>query len=167
MRTHSPLVIDVHEALESPGVRREVSLDAPVTGVPAGMVRAGDVHLDLLIEAIEGGVVVQGRLTGELTGECSRCLEPLTRDFALEAREIYRTGSAWEDGYVVREETIDLDPLVTDNVVLNLPQNPTCRPDCAGLCAGCGANLNEGVCDCEPEIDPRWSALQELRDQLK
>jgi uncharacterized protein len=55
-----------------------------------------------------------------------------------------------------------LRPLVRDALLLELPLAPLCREDCRGLCAHCGADLNDGPCDCAPPRDPRWDALDVL-----
>lgn len=171
MRTHShsPLVIDVLELLETPGSRKELVFSSAVERLEGGLAHVeGDLGFDLVLEAIEGGVYVKGSMAGRYRAECSRCLEPIDQAFDLEAAELYRpAGDAWEEGYVVTEAKIDLAPLVRDTVLLSLPQNPLCRDDCAGLCPRCGVNRNEGPHTCDVEDgDPRWSALRELRDRL-
>jgi uncharacterized protein len=171
MHTHSSLVIDVLELLETPGSRKEVVFSTPPSDgrLEAGLARVeGELGFDLVLEAIEGGVYVKGTIEGQYEAECSRCLEPIKASFRLPAAELYRpAGDAWEEGYVVAATTIDLAPLVRDTVILSLPLTPLCREDCAGLCPRCGVNLNEGPHSCASEEgDPRWSALRELRDQL-
>ena len=64
-------------------------------------------------------------------------------------------------------ELLATEPLVAEQVQLNLPTHPLCREDCRGLCPRCGANLNDGPCGCaEPPGDPRWAALAGLRDKM-
>ncbi|HYZ92890.1 MAG TPA: DUF177 domain-containing protein [Actinomycetota bacterium] len=165
MRTHSPLVIDVHELLEAPGSRRPLTLSARVDGLDVGLVGIRDeLAFDLVLEAIQDGILVQGTLRGAYAGSCGRCLAPIGAPIEVNVAEIYRPpGGVWEEGYVISNETVDLERLVRDTVGLEIPLNPLCRPDCAGLCARCGADLNRGPCDCPPdEGDPRWSALREL-----
>ena len=61
-------------------------------------------------------------------------------------------------------KTIDLDPLVREQVLLALPMHAVCREDCKGLCGTCGQNLNEGQCDCaRVEVDPRLAALKNIK----
>ena len=63
-------------------------------------------------------------------------------------------------------EEIDTAPLVREQVQLNIPMKPLCRPECQGLCPICGADLNAGACRCETTSpDPRWAALAALRGQ--
>jgi uncharacterized protein len=174
VRTHSsggdprtppaPLVLDVRELLESPGTQRSASFDAPVPDLRSGLASVvGDVHFDLTFEAIDGGVLARGALSGEMVGECKRCLKPVTETFSYEGAELYRPANdVWEEGYAIKDSTIDLEPMARDTVALNLSNDPLCRPDCAGLCSRCGSDLNNGPCGCPEEGDPRWSALREL-----
>jgi uncharacterized protein len=165
MRTHSPLVVDVLELLESPGSRKRLSFSAPVPELDAGLSHAGpEVDFDLVAEAIDGGVWVKGTVSGRYQAECRRCLAEVDRPFRFEAAELYRpAGEAWEEGYVIKETSLDLGPLVRDTVLLNLPHDPVCRDDCAGLCPVCGRNLNDEPHAHEPQTDARWSALKDLR----
>jgi len=58
---------------------------------------------------------------------------------------------------------LDTQPIVLEQVLLNIPMKPLCKQDCAGLCASCGADLNSEPCACERVHDPRWQALAALR----
>jgi uncharacterized protein len=61
-------------------------------------------------------------------------------------------------------KTIDLDPLVREQVLLALPMHAVCREDCKGLCGSCGQNLNEGECGCaRVQVDPRLAALKNIK----
>jgi uncharacterized protein len=164
MRTHSSLVVDVSQLLEAPGSRRALEFSAPVEGLEGGLVGVAEpLRFVLTLEAVEGGILVQGSIAGTYTAMCRRCLKPVAKDFDVRVADVYRpAGDVWEEGYVVTHGTIDLERIVRDTVGLDLPINPICRPDCMGLCPRCGADLNEGPCDCPPDVDPRWSALREL-----
>ena len=64
----------------------------------------GDVHFDLSLEAIDGGVLVRGAMSGSYAAECSRCLEPVTQPFDFTGAELYRpAGDVWEEGYVIKD----------------------------------------------------------------
>jgi uncharacterized protein len=167
MRTHSQLVIDVLELLESPGSRKKLAFTSDVPGLDAGLAHAGsEVDFDLTAESIDGGIWVKGTISGSYHAECRRCLTAVDRPFSFEAGELYRpAGEAWEEGYVIKDTTIDLGPLVLDTVLLSLPHDPLCRDDCAGLCPKCGRNLNDEPHAHEAEADSRWSALKDLKSQ--
>ena len=164
MRTASPLVLDVHELLDHPGSRREIEFDAAIPDLRSGLADVlGDVHLDLVLEALDGGVLVRSELSGTSTGQCRRCLNPVSQPFDVEGSELYRPATdVWEEGYALKDGTIDLEPMARDLIGLELPTSPLCRSDCKGLCPRCGADLNERPCDCEEEVDARWSALKDL-----
>jgi uncharacterized protein len=164
MRTHSQLVIDVLELLESPGSRKTLSFTSDVPELDAGLAHAApELDFDLTAEAIDGGIWVKGTISGSYHAECRRCLADVDRRFSFEAAELYRpAGDVWEEGYVIKDTTIDLGPLVLDTVLLNLPHDPLCRDDCAGLCPTCGKNLNDEPHGHEGEVDSRWSALKDL-----
>jgi uncharacterized protein len=112
------------------------------------------------------GWAMRLRFEATLEGPCVRCLEAATPAFEVEAREVHQPGGGEElvSPYVDAEDEMDLERWVRDALALTLPAGITCRPDCAGLCAECGANLNE-----EPEHahdrgpDARWAKLSEIR----
>ena len=67
--------------------------------------------------------------------------------------------------YAIGSDWLDLEPIVHDACILELPLAPLCRDDCQGLCPVCGANRNSETCSCEAPVDPRWSALAVLRPE--
>ena len=68
-----------------------------------------------------------------------------------------------EDVSKLEDDLLDLEPLLRDAVVLALPFQPVCRPDCPGLCPQCGARLaDEPDHQHEQAIDPRWAGLEGL-----
>jgi len=69
-----------------------------------------------------------------------------------------------EEAYPLSGDELDLEPLARDAILLELPLAPLCSENCRGLCPACGANRNTDPCDCAPVADPRWAALDALRD---
>jgi uncharacterized protein len=66
--------------------------------------------------------------------------------------------------YIDEHHHLDLTPAVQQAMELERPMQPLCREDCAGLCQRCGADLNQGACDCPTqETDDRWAKLSQLR----
>ena len=70
-----------------------------------------------------------------------------------------------EDILLLEGTCLELEPVVTDEVIFAMDTKNLCREDCRGVCPRCGKNLNDGPCGCKPEMDPRWSALSALLEQ--
>lgn len=135
-----------------------------LVGVPDG----SDLVLDLRLESVSEGVLVSGTAQVALSGECARCLEPLTESLEVDVQQLFvypgHENEADDDeiGRLV-DDYIDLEPLLRDAVVLALPLAPVCRDDCPGLCPDCGARLAEvGPDHGHDEVDPRWAALRAM-----
>lgn len=71
-----------------------------------------------------------------------------------------------DEAYIlVKEDPFDLDALLREDILLDLPSKFLCKKDCKGLCPTCGKDLNDGPCQCEQhEIDPRLAVLKKLID---
>jgi uncharacterized protein len=140
-------------------------------GVPPG----AELDLDLRLESVMDGVLVTVVLDAPVTGECGRCLEPLSDTLGIHFQELYAypgseltEGDDDEDVSEMQGDLLDLEPALRDAVVLALPLNPLCREDCEGLCATCGERLADLPDDHQHDaIDPRWTALTSLQDLKK
>ena len=108
-------------------------------------------------------------MTAPVTGECARCLTPVSDTVSVPVTELFaypdsateQTSEEDEVSHLVGD-MLDLEPLVRDALVLDLPLSPLCRDDCRGLCAGCGERLDDLPADhTHTMTDPRWAALAE------
>ena len=112
------------------------------------------------------GWALRLRFEAGLDGPCMRCLDPADPRFEVDAREVSQPGGGEElqSPYLDDDADLDLAAWAHDALALALPAQLTCRPDCAGLCAQCGARLDDDPGHAhEPEPDPRWSKLSEIR----
>jgi uncharacterized protein len=171
-----PFVIDTYALGRRPGSMRKDSRTVPAPadlGVEmVGVPEDADIELDIRLEAVMEGVLVSGAARAPLSGECARCLEPLTSSIEVDFQELYvysdtRSGeSAEEDERRLEGDFIDLHPVVRDAMVLALPLSPLCQDDCPGLCSECGVRLADAGPDHDHDaVDPRWAALQGMLDQ--
>lgn len=113
-----------------------------------------------------------GRLAGDVTIPCRRCLADATVHVQDESHVIFAEEGSEEaedpDVYVLDERStqLDLRPVVREQWLLNVPSYVECRDECKGLCPTCGKDLNEGSCDC-PEAseapDSRWDVLRKVQ----
>ena len=110
------------------------------------------------------GWALRLRFTATLEGPCMRCLEPASPSFSVDAYEVHQPGAGEELTSPYMDEELDLAAWARDALALALPAQLTCRPECAGLCPECGANLNEDP-DHAHESAPsaRWAKLSELK----
>ena len=103
---------------------------------------------------ISDGVVVRGTVSATWRGECARCLAPLARPLELHVDELFEPDPVVGETYPLEGHELDLDQLLRDTVLLELPLAPRCDPPCV-------VPRLEMVED-EPEVDPRWGALSDL-----
>jgi uncharacterized protein len=166
MTVSSGLRIMVTDLLRRPGAKRAVHVEAPMADLGAGPVVVPfdqPVRVDVVLERIPEGIVVRGEVDVAWTAECSRCLEPLRGELALGVDELFEPHPIDGETYRLDGDSVDLDQVVRDAVVLELPVAPHCRDDCRGLCPTCGADRNSVECACvEDSGDPRWAALRSL-----
>ncbi|MDQ1750273.1 MAG: hypothetical protein QOE71_1329 [Pseudonocardiales bacterium] len=137
-------------------------------GVPEG----SPLDLTVRLESVTEGVLATGSVTGELSGECGRCLIRFADELEVEFVELFAyrdsaTEQTTDPDEVSRlqGDRLDLEPVVRDVTVLSLPLTPLCQPDCGGLCSECGERIDD-LPDghSHTKIDPRWAALTERFD---
>lgn len=133
-----------------------------------------DAGLDvrLLLEALVEGIHASGTVRGVVERRCRRCLSVLSADLEVPFDELYLTPSeeTADDDEVreIVEGALDLEPALRETVLLDLPLNPLCRPDCKGLCPECGADRNEEDCGhLVDRVDFRWEPLAGLKERLE
>jgi len=125
------------------------------------------------------GYFLRARLSYEQTLCCIRCLKPIVERSApdVELMILVERGPGGAGEHELREqdlgvlyleeEVLETDPILIEQLQLNVPMKPLCRPDCQGLCPLCGIDRNVGSCACaEPTADPRWAALAALKSRL-
>ena len=129
-----------------------------------------EVGAELIVARATSGDVFRLRFDVRLHGPCMRCLADAVEDVHVNASE-YQASDPAAGGELRSEYVVDgqlaLSTWARDAIALELPVQILCRPDCAGLCPACGKDLNlEPHEHAVEETDPRWAALEELRDRL-
>ncbi len=123
---------------------------------------------------------LKGRFAGTFEVPCARCIEPVEIPLSAQFDLIFRplgayagapersiSASETEIGYY-QNDSLTLEDVLREQVLLSLPVRTLCKPDCKGLCPHCGANRNTQPCSCEEgQNDPRWEGLTGLRSRLK
>jgi uncharacterized protein len=164
---------DLRRAKLRPGEEHREALDVALPPFEFGGQRylpiPEEVPAELVVTRAVTGTVFTLAFTARLHGPCYRCLGDAVLDVPILARE-YQASSPDDDElttpYLVGNR-LDVSAWARDAVALALPDKILCRPDCAGLCPECGKNLNDDPHEHDDtEADPRWAALEALRDDL-
>ncbi len=115
------------------------------------------------------GTVFSIAFETRLHGPCYRCLGDAVLLVPIRALE-YQASSPDDEELTtpyLAGDLLEVSAWARDAVALALPDKILCKPDCAGLCAVCGKNLNEEPHEHdEQSSDPRWSALEALREDM-
>ena len=160
----SGLRIDVADLLAHAGARREVSVTETVADLGTTVASvAGPVRVTMILERIPEGVMARGDVDCTWVGQCSYCLRDLTLALHLHADELFEPAPLDGETYPIVGYEIDLEQLVRDTVLLELPLAPHCDEPCR-------ADVDTGAADTDTDTedptdapsDPRWAALSEL-----
>jgi len=175
-------LLDIHELPRRAGEYKQYNLDLLLDS-PLGLelISIGKderILIEVTATSVNEGVLIRGRLQGVAKGECVRCLEPVIIEVNQNFDELFeyasKAGALTEEEVetdeilLVEEDHVNLAIPIRDAILLALPVNPLCEPDCPGLCSHCGVALR----DVDPthshdQPDQRWSALSALAEQLR
>lgn len=162
-------------------------LDEVLAGDRAGYRAREAAHVAAHLEKVERRVRVEATVRAALSVACGRCLAPTSVDVPVEFELTLVPEDEYEEApraekdankghgggsFEAREaeeetysgKTVDLDPIVREQILLALPSYPVCSEGCKGLCPVCGANLNDRECGCDRHVpDPRWAGLKNVK----
>lgn len=167
-------LLPVADLVDRPGASRPLALELVVPAeleVPLVEFIA-PATLEGVAESVVDGILVRGIVGTRLRLACARCLTVIEVEVEADVVELFSDPAALspdeqealEAGYELLDGFVNLDTLLRDALVTAAPLQPLCRETCAGLCAQCGARLDEVACGCDDTPDdPRWAALSELR----
>ncbi|HKI04799.1 MAG TPA: DUF177 domain-containing protein [Thermoanaerobaculia bacterium] len=140
----------------------------------------GPVHWHGQVVYADPGYFLRAHLSYEQTLSCNRCLKPIVEHAESDVELMILVEKHPPLGgehalheqdlglMYVPDEVFETDPILIEQLQLNVPMKPLCREDCQGLCAICGADKNAGACSCvETTTDSRWAALAALKSRLE
>ncbi|MGD0095827.1 MAG: DUF177 domain-containing protein [Terracidiphilus sp.] len=165
--------------LELPPGVVDLGEEAEQHGPLAASGRAEVLHEHRGPKEIVADIRLRGHFAGKFQVPCARCVEPVEIPLAAEFDLIFRPAGAdsgapersitapeTEIGYYQRD-SLALEDVLREQVLLSLPVRTLCKPDCKGLCPRCGADRNSQACTCAGGDDPRWEALAGLRSRIE
>jgi len=161
------LLVAVHDLMKRPGQMREVEIEhLPELAIGTSVVQVpakSAIEISLRLESVHEGVLATGEVFADTEAQCSRCLDPVNLEVEVDFQELFAYSSSSDEDIVVVSEHIDLEQVLIDSIVLNLPFQPVCAKTCLGLCPDCGIRLTKDVeHGHEKPVDPRFSALQDF-----
>ena len=114
-----------------------------------------------------GALILEGTASSLLDLSCDRCGKEFSREKVVELNCLLATELEDEEHdeiYLIEGNEVDLEEVAGTAFILAMDTKNLCSDNCKGLCAKCGADLNNGPCGCRPEVDPRLAALAQLLD---
>jgi len=162
--TKRALRINAIELLRQPGAVRRVEVE--IAGEDLDVVHealAGEIRIELELEALNDGIVVRGVVSAPWARPCRRCLKDLSGVTSATIDELYQVEVLDEDAFPIVDGQLDLAPVARQAALLDLDDERLCREGCSGLCPQCGVDRNLETCACDTEVkDHRWAALDGL-----
>jgi uncharacterized protein len=159
------LRVPARELLREPGTRRDIAttIEPAVLGIVDDRT-AGPIAIELSAVSSVDSVAIAGTITVPWTSACRRCLVTVDGSSTVAVEEMYRdVVGADDDAYELEGDQIDLVGPIREYVMIELPTDPLCRAECAGLCPVCGADRNVDDCGCDTTVrDERWAVLDQL-----
>ncbi|MEY8311941.1 DUF177 domain-containing protein [Oscillospiraceae bacterium 42-9] len=163
------MAMDLRRFFQSDGAEETVRQGLDFSGVELGGVKpfCAPVEVKARLKGFAGSVELELGVRFTLRMPCDRCAVEVAREyqkhfFHVLVREL-ENGEDADELIPVPEEKLDLEGLVLEDVLLDMPGQFLCKEDCKGLCPQCGKNWNEGPCGCyKPETDPRLEVLRQL-----
>jgi len=160
------MLLDLREIIGVPGGKVSFDFEPDMSSAASGSI----VRIEKPARAAGNVTNTAGVLTFSANVDakcicvCARCLKefeyPVHKQISADLTE----GGVGEnpDGYFLQGDKVDADEIVVTEFILDLDDTQLCKEDCAGLCQGCGSDLNYKPCTCEKEIDPRLAVLSQL-----
>ena len=117
-----------------------------------------------------GVLVMTGAISTTLHGVCDRCASDFTSNVEFPLDVVLVTELSNEENedewvFPLEGDSADLEDIIRTVFVLNMDSKLLCKPNCKGICGGCGRNLNVEACSCQKELDPRFAALRQLLEK--
>jgi DUF177 domain-containing protein len=159
----SELRIDVADLLSHPGARRDVTLRAEVDTLHGSAAEiAGPVAVRASLERVSEGIVVRGDVTARWVAQCSVCLRGIEEELTVHVDELFEPSPVEGETYPLDAHELDLEQLVRDALLLELPLAPHCPEECASEPIAGVASADEEEDERDEPTDPRWAPLAEL-----
>ena len=164
--------LGLSKIIETPGASVPISTSVDLSDLCYGVSYpvSEPVLAEGLVRNTAGVLMMTGSVRTTIHGICDRCAAEFDRDIDFPIDVVLVTEFANEENedewvFPLEGDSADLDDIVRTVFVLNLDSKLLCKEDCKGLCCRGGTNLNNGPCNCQKELDPRFAALKQLLEK--
>ena len=166
------MLLSLNKIIETPGATVPFSTSVDLSDLCYGISYpvTEPVRAEGQVRNTAGVLVMTGSIETTIHGTCDRCASDFDREVHFPIDVVLVTELSNEENedewvFPLEGDSADLDDIVRTVFVLNLDSKLLCKEDCAGLCHRCGKNLNDGPCNCQKELDPRFAALKQLLEK--
>ena len=166
------MLLGLSEIIDCPGASIPFSVSVDLSDLLYGESYpvSEPVEASGMVRNTAGVLVMTGSLHTTIHGVCDRCAADFDRyvEFPLDVvlvTELSNEENEDEWVFPLEGDSADLEDIVRTVFVLNLDSKLLCKEDCKGICCRCGKNLNDGPCNCQKELDPRFAALKQLLEK--
>ena len=159
--------LNLNDIIAVPGAKKSFQFPLSLPDLPACAID-GPASVTGQAINVAGALELRGEIPVAMTCTCDRCMVAFRVEKSLPVVAYLAetlTDEENSDIFLLENGAVDLDEVFTTAFLLTVESKVVCREDCQGLCITCGANLNEGLCACKREVDPRLAALQQLLDR--
>ena len=166
------MMLGLSKIIETPGASVPFSTSVDLSDLCYGVSYpvSEPVKAEGTVRNTAGVLCMNGSIRTTIHGTCDRCANDFDREVNFPIEVVLVTELANEENedewvFPLEGDSADLDDIVRTVFVLNLDSKLLCSEDCKGLCHRCGKNLNDGPCNCQKELDPRFAALKQLLEK--
>lgn len=161
------MLLNLSEIIEMPDGAVPFECELSIESLPGVARFAGKPHAEGQVRNMAGALILEAVITADMVCVCDRCgaefdsVKVQNVSVPVAADLVDKENA---DIFHFEGDVLDIDEVLNTCLILDMETKFLCRPDCAGLCQTCGANLNDGPCPCPAEIDPRLAVLEQLLD---
>ena len=166
------MLLDLSKIIACPGASLSFSTSLDLSDLRYGNCYpvSEPVRAEGAVRNTAGVLVMTGAIHTTIHGVCDRCASDFTSNVEFPLDVVLVTELSNEENedewvFPLEGDSADLDDIIRTVFVLNMDSKLLCKPDCRGICGGCGRNLNDEACSCQKELDPRFAALRQLLDK--
>lgn len=162
--------LELKEIIHVPGAELPVSCELDLSGLDfyGSHPICEPVTVKGMIRNHAGMLELKATLSSNLHLHCDSCGKPFEQQMNVPVRRLLATEleNEEDDDIILLSGTeLNLDAPITDEFIFAMDTKHLCSEDCKGCCPLCGADLNEGPCQCRPATDPRLAVLAQLLEQ--